>query len=116
MRPLEMEIRVFDENVDSILLALLDVVMPELGSKAVFNYIQERCPGMDVLFVSGYSTEGIHDSFVLTEGMQLIQKPYKRNDLLRKVREVLDGVQDNVNEPPRVGDIDTKLAVHTSSC
>jgi hypothetical protein len=33
----------------------------------------------------------IHTNFVLEEGLALIQKPYERNVLLRKVREVLDG-------------------------
>jgi hypothetical protein len=36
----------------------------------------------------------IHTSFVLDEGLELIKKPYQRADLLRKVREVLDGGED----------------------
>jgi hypothetical protein len=32
----------------------------------------------------------IHTNFTLEEGLQLIQKPFRREDLLRKVREVLD--------------------------
>jgi two-component system cell cycle sensor histidine kinase/response regulator CckA len=45
---------------------------------------------MQVLFSSGYSMNAIHTNFVLDEGMTLIQKPYQRADLLRRVRQMLD--------------------------
>jgi hypothetical protein len=32
----------------------------------------------------------LHTNFVLDEGLQLVQKPFRRVELLRKVREVLD--------------------------
>ena len=38
----------------------------------------------------GYSMNAIHTNFVLDDGLQLIQKPYNRNELLQKVRQVLD--------------------------
>ncbi len=83
-------IRVFDEHTDEIDMALLDVVMPKLGGKAVFDHIQETRPEMPVLFASGYSLDAIHSGFVLDEGMQLIQKPYQINALMRRVRDMLD--------------------------
>jgi len=45
---------------------------------------------MRFLFASGYSMNAIHTNFVLDEGMRLIQKPYLRDNLLRRVRSVLD--------------------------
>jgi len=42
-----------------------------------------------VLFASGYSSHGAHTNFVLEEGMDFIQKPYRREDLLRRIREML---------------------------
>ncbi len=86
----EEAIRVFDENAGEIDLAVLDVVMPKLGGRAVFNHIRQKRPGSRVLFASGYSRDAGHTNFVLDEGVQLIQKPYQRDTLLRKVREVLD--------------------------
>ncbi|MBT3198780.1 MAG: PAS domain S-box protein [Phycisphaerales bacterium] len=83
-------IKLFDENIDTIDLVLLDVVMPILGGRAVFDYIQDKKPETRVVFASGYSSEGIHTGFVLDAGMELIQKPYHRNDLLTKIRQILD--------------------------
>jgi hypothetical protein len=42
-----------------------------------------------VLFSSGSAADGVHTAFVLDQGMELIQKPSTRNDLLRRVRHAL---------------------------
>ena len=86
----EKALHVFEDHTDEIDLVLLDVMMPELGGRAVFERIREKRPQMRVLFSSGYSMNAIHTNFVIDEGLQLMQKPYQRTDLLRKVREVLD--------------------------
>ncbi len=86
----EEAVRIFDANAEDIDLAVLDVVMPKAGGRAVFDHINARRPETRVLFASGYSSSSIHTNFVLHEGMKLIQKPYHREALLRRVREVLD--------------------------
>ncbi|MBX7255377.1 MAG: PAS domain S-box protein [Candidatus Hydrogenedentes bacterium] len=80
----------FDAHADAIDLALLDVVMPRMGGREVQKRIREKKPHVKFLFASGYSANAIHTNFVLAEDLQLIQKPYQRDALLRKVREVLD--------------------------
>ena len=85
-------LRVFDQNADEIDLAMLDVIMPELGGKAVYEVVRERKPDLPVLFTSGYSMNAVHTNFVLDEGLELIQKPASRQSLLRRVRAALDGV------------------------
>ena len=87
-------LRVFDERVDDIDMALLDVMMPKLGGRAVFEHIQKARPNMRVLFASGYSMSAIHTDFVLDEGLELVQKPCPPDDLLRRVRQLLDGGQE----------------------
>ncbi|NIA16544.1 MAG: response regulator, partial [Nitrospiraceae bacterium] len=86
----EEALRVFEEHADEIDLALLDAIMPRLGGYAVFERIRIARPDIRVLFSSGYSMNAIHTNFVLDEGLALIQKPYQRDDLLRRVREALD--------------------------
>ena len=86
----EEAIGVFNAHTDLIDLAILDVVMPKLGGRAVFEQIRAKRPKLRVLFSSGYSMNAIHTNFVLDEGLTLIQKPYQRADLLRKIRETLD--------------------------
>ena len=71
-------------------LAILDVVMPRLGGKEAFEAIRRNCPGLKAIFMSGYSANAIHESFVLKPGTPFLQKPFGPTVLVRKVREVLD--------------------------
>ncbi len=49
----EEALRVFEEHADKIDLVLLDVIMPKLGGKAVFERVREKRPRVRVLFSSG---------------------------------------------------------------
>jgi CheY-like chemotaxis protein len=67
-----------------------DVVMPgRLRSTELARIVRERLPGVAVLFTSGY-TEGsiVHDGR-LDPGLDLLSKPYGREALARKLRQVL---------------------------
>ncbi len=86
----EEAVRVFEEHADKISLALLDVMMPKMGGKGVFERIRAGRPNLRFLFASGYSMNAIHTNFILNEGKALIQKPYQRDALLRAVRKTLD--------------------------
>ena len=94
----EQALRLFEEHQDSIDLVLLDVVMPSMGGREAYERMRALRPGLKALFASGYSEAAIHKNFKLEEGLQLLQKPYTREPLLRAVRTVLDGV------PPLPGD------------
>lgn len=71
-------------------LALLDVMMPALGGKAVFDQVHKERPNIRFLFASGYNMNALHTDFILDEGLDLLQKPYHREDLLRLIRNILD--------------------------
>jgi CheY-like chemotaxis protein len=47
-------------------------------------------PDIKVLFTSGYTADIIHEKGILEEGINFIPKPVSPDDLLRKIREVLD--------------------------
>lgn len=83
-------IELFAQNRDQIDMAVLDVVMPAKDGRQVHDAIKEFNPGIRVLFSSGYSGNAIHTNFVLHEGMELLQKPFTTDELLRKVRALLD--------------------------
>ncbi|MBN1867255.1 response regulator [Candidatus Sumerlaeota bacterium] len=86
----EEALRMFDTSGEEIDLALLDIVMPNLSGKAVLDHIRNVRPETRILFASGYSTDTVHTDFLLNEGMRLVQKPYQRDTLLKRIRETLD--------------------------
>jgi PAS domain S-box-containing protein len=71
-------------------LLLTDVVMPGLSGKALVMQLSRICPGLKVLFMSGYTDDAIVHQGVLESGMAFLQKPFGPQALARKVRSVLD--------------------------
>lgn len=82
--------QMFDNHADGLDAIVLDVVMPKASGKAVAEHIHKSHVNFPILFTSGYSNDTIQTNFVLDDGMHLIQKPYQRNELLRKLREVIE--------------------------
>ncbi|MCX8063625.1 MAG: response regulator, partial [Candidatus Hydrogenedentes bacterium] len=82
--------KLFIENEDKIQLVILDIVMPLLSGKEVYEKIKAINPEIPVLFTSGYSENSIHTNFILHEGYQIIQKPYGRTEILKEIRKVFD--------------------------
>jgi hypothetical protein len=74
------------ERID---LILTDVVMPNISGKELANRLEQRWPGIKVLFMSGYTDNAIMQNGVLEEGAEFIQKPFSPDQLATKVREVL---------------------------
>ena len=70
-------------------LVLLDLTMPQLDGKETFDRLVRIQPNLRVLLTSGFSEEETTDRF---QGRQLagfIQKPYRSNELSRRVRSAL---------------------------
>ena len=80
----------FRENKDSISLLLLDVIMPRLNGKGVYEEARKIKPGIKALFSSGYPADFIHKQGILEEGLNFISKPASPHELLKRIREVLD--------------------------
>jgi PAS domain S-box-containing protein len=72
-------------------LLFTDVVMPgSLTSTELAKKAKERLPRLAVLFTSGYTENSIVHGGRLDRGVQLLSKPYTREVLARKIRQVLD--------------------------
>jgi PAS domain S-box-containing protein len=76
------------ERTEPIHLVFLDVVMPGLGGPETWEQISAIRPGMRVLFTSGYTDDRYGQR--LPPGAELLEKPFRAEDLLRRVRKVLD--------------------------
>jgi CheY-like chemotaxis protein len=71
-------------------LLFTDVVMPgPLKSPELARCARERLPGISVLFTSGYTENAIVHGGRLDPGVELLSKPYSREALARKLRQVL---------------------------
>ncbi len=80
----------FSKNKDDIDLLVLDVIMPRKNGKEAYEAIKKMKPCMKVLFMSGYSDDIIRKRDFLDKGLDCILKPSSPDDLLAKVREILD--------------------------
>lgn len=74
----------------SIDLLFTDVVMPgTLRSPELAKQAKALIPGIAVLFTSGYAENVIVHGGRLDPGVHLISKPYRREDLAKKIRHLL---------------------------
>jgi PAS domain S-box-containing protein len=80
----------FLDNKEKIRLLLLDVIMPKMDGKEVYENIKKINPDIKAIFLSGYTANLIQKRGVLNKGLNFILKPVSPKDLLRKTREVLD--------------------------
>jgi len=83
-------LRMCELNTGMIRLALTDVVMPEMSGKELADQLALTCPGIKVLFMSGYTHDNIVHHGVLDPEVQFLGKPFTAAALRQKVREVLD--------------------------
>jgi CheY-like chemotaxis protein len=85
--------RLVQRHSGDIDLVLSDVVMPQLGGPELAEFLATARPDTPIIFMTGYS-----DYPIVTENgdnriakRRAIMKPFRPNELLSIVREVLDG-------------------------
>ena len=77
-------------NADRIALVITDVVMPEMSGRTLARLISDRLPETKILFVSGYTENGVVHHSMLEQGAHFLPKPFTPTVLGAKVREILD--------------------------
>ena len=77
--------KVFDQYGESIDMLLTDMRMPYMGGAELAHHLRARRRTLKLLCISGYP--GNLDPDLAPD---FLAKPFSRDDLLKKVREVLD--------------------------
>jgi len=81
---------IYKKNSQDIALVILDMAMPGMGGEEAFLKMKEANPGIKALLSTGYSQDG-RASGIISKGVKgFIQKPYEFNQLLAKIRQILD--------------------------
>lgn len=71
-------------------LVLLDVVMPETHGVELAKQIRAHRPGQRILFMSAHTAEVLAEHGIYDMDVCFIAKPYTMDELLSKVREVME--------------------------
>ena len=88
-----------ESHQDTIHLVLTDIVMPRMGGSELAERLAKVRPETRILYMSGYSPDGLGLHGILDAGVQVVGKPFKAPELIRKVRNVLDAPSSSVGAP-----------------
>ena len=78
------------EHLAHIDLLVTDVVMPRMSGVELAHELTAARPGLKVLFMSGYTENGISHRGMLGPGARMLHKPFTPEVLARAVRQALD--------------------------
>ena len=78
-----------DEHEGEIDLLLVDVIMPTMSGKDLKERIETLRPGIETLFMSGYTANVIALHGILPDGIHFVQKPISPQEMVKKVWNVL---------------------------
>lgn len=83
-----MALDLVDGHPEPIDLLITDVVMPRLDGVELADTLTRKRPDLRVLFITGYAQQA--RSLTDAPNRALIEKPFRAEALLRRVRELLD--------------------------
>ncbi len=80
----------FNKNRNDIECIICDVIMPHKNGIQLIKEIQNTSSDIPVLFISGYTKDTIERYGFDFKNIQLMQKPFNPNELLKKIRYIID--------------------------
>jgi len=83
-------ISIAEQHQGPIALLITDVVMPEVSGRALAETLAPVRPETKVLYMSGYTHDTSIEQGGLKAGCSLLEKPFTRDGLAKRVRELLD--------------------------
>jgi CheY-like chemotaxis protein len=81
---------IYERERDTIAMVILDMIMPVMSGRDLFERLKELDPQIKTLLSSGYSIDG-QAAEILKRGCNgFIQKPFTLEALSQKIRDILD--------------------------
>ena len=84
-------LELYKQHGREIRLVVLDMTMPHLDGEACFLALRELDPDAKIVMTSGYSEQEVVAHFVGKGLAGFVQKPYKADLFLGKIRDILRG-------------------------
>jgi PAS domain S-box-containing protein len=86
----ETALRIYEKEGKYIALVILDLIMPGMGGSRCLEELVRMNPEVRVIVASGVVADGYRQEVLDAGARDFLQKPYEMNELVRRVRLVLD--------------------------
>ncbi len=77
-----------DENVFDLIL--LDIVIPDMDSRQIMDYIVNRCPDILIILMTGHASVESAVTALRSGAYDYLRKPFEHEELLKTIRNALD--------------------------
>lgn len=89
----EEALRIYAERKDLVSVILSDMGLPKLGGYDLFRKLKKINPSVKVILASGFIEPHLKKQVLADGAKRFVRKPYEPKEVLRAIREVLDGVE-----------------------
>jgi CheY-like chemotaxis protein len=87
----ERALEIYRHQKELIHVVILDLIMPGMGGKRCLEELAKVNPEVKVIIASGFSTDGGERGLMAAGARGYVHKPYEIRQMLRVIRDVLDG-------------------------
>ena len=95
----EEAVEIYDRLKEEIDLVILDLIMPGGGGKKCLHDLRSIRTDVKVLMTSGYSSSRQTEDLTVAGAAGFIHKPYRPEDLLSAIRNIIDGQNHSGTDP-----------------
>jgi signal transduction histidine kinase len=78
------------DSCDFYDLIITDIIMPAMNGEELAVQVRKICPGISIVFMSGYPQDKLQKSGMSDKRISYLSKPFKHRELALTVRAVLD--------------------------
>jgi CheY-like chemotaxis protein len=91
-----------DQHSGKIDIVVTDIVMPRMGGPELVEKLRRKRPEVHVIYMSGYTEAAVLENENIGKDAVLLNKPFSTETLVRKMREILESVEESQISPARL--------------